>query len=143
VCPNRIALALTLAIIPASCVAQPIRVEDDQNGRALLEASMQKDTLERVHSQLKALNDIAADEINGTRLLVESLDYYIGEGLGVDRDELIVKSGRAAIDLLENKLHSPLACSEKYKRICMDEDTRNEDIEWLIEKIRQGQQSED
>jgi hypothetical protein len=76
---------------------------------------------------------------NSNQLLVELLDYYIGEGGGEILEELITKNGKKMLPLLSNKKLQPLHCLPKYESICVKSiGARNKDIDLMIDAIQKG-----
>ncbi len=76
-------------------------------------------------------------------LLVELLDYYLGEGPNELLAQLITEKGKKILPLLVAKRKKGLGCLPKYKSICMNKFTtglqiRNERIDELIDAIQNG-----
>jgi hypothetical protein len=70
--------------------------------------------------------------------LVDLLDYSIGAGAGELLDGYISKRGKVMLPLLQEKKKKPLECLPKYQAICADKETRDENIDELIDAIEKG-----
>ena len=84
------------------------------------------------------LYDLNDKSKNANSELVQLLDYYIGEGPSEILDELISAKGKVMLPLLLEKRKGPLNCLSKYKSLCLDKDTRDENLDMLIEAINKG-----
>jgi RHS repeat-associated protein len=75
---------------------------------------------------------------NSAQQLVQLLDYYIGEGPSEILDQMISEEGKKVLPLLLDKRKKPLECLSKYKTICIDKETRDENIDLLVNAIKEG-----
>jgi hypothetical protein len=75
---------------------------------------------------------------NRDYLLIELLDYYVGALGSVILDEFITERGKEMLPLLVAKKTQPIHCLEKYKRLCMNTEERNKDIDFLMDAIKRG-----
>jgi hypothetical protein len=92
-----------------------------------------------VHPQiLDALDDLDKKSKNANVCLVELLDYSIGAGAREVLYEYITMRGKVMLPLLREKKKKPLACLPKYKSLCSDRETRDDDLDELIDAIEKG-----
>lgn len=76
-------------------------------------------------------------EVNG--LLVDLLDYYLGEGAGEVLQDFITREGKGIESLLTQKRAAPLNCLHNYEMICRkDVQERNRQIDYMLDAINKG-----
>lgn len=142
---NNSAKRLLLPLISISllaCTSTKAKSYYDQYYFAVLNIAAEEPRKQTRGSDIaNGLSDINKKSKVADRLLIDLLDYYIGEGTGAIQEEYIRARGDESISLLLEKKKKPLECLPKYKSICMDKfpnglERRNERIDWIIDEIR-------
>jgi hypothetical protein len=92
---------------------------------------------EKVNRLFETIDALAKRGKAADGLLVELLDYYLGEGPGEDVATFVIGRGKLMVPILEKKKRQPLSCLAVYKSICRDSvENRNAAIDSLIDEIK-------
>jgi hypothetical protein len=111
----------------------------DKYLNTVLDLALSAKAKPEVHPQiLDALYNLNKKGKNLNVCLVALLDYYMGEGASEILSEYITEKGKVMLPLLYEKKKEPLGCLSKYKSICSDRETRDYDIDQLIDAIEKG-----
>jgi len=85
------------------------------------------------------LFDLRRSSKESNQLLVDLLDYYLGEAAGEVMQEFVTQEGSKIAPLLQEKRGMPLNCLAKYQAICRrDVASRNRQIDYMLDAIRKG-----
>jgi hypothetical protein len=131
-------ITLVVCLTSFSCAHGGQMVKYDQYFFGVLDESLNALRTREYHV-IDRLYMLKEKSENCDQLLVELLDYYIGEGGGEILAELITKNGKKMLPLLSNKKLQPLHCLPKYESICIKSiGARNKDIDLMIDAIQKG-----
>ena len=136
----RVSLVFSLLVFMGACSNASPPLTESIYGIEILEANKNDmDTMESFREQYENLGKLSKSN-NGLEYLVESIDYMLGEGIAMERDEMILAEEKKSLPFLENALRSKTSCiGDRYK--CSDPKYREFKLKQLIKFIQDGKKS--
>lgn len=120
------------------CASSADAVPTDKHYLAVLDAAL---VAQRggEYRAMDRLFDLRRGSKEPNRLLVDLLDYYLGEAAGEAMQEFLTQEGSKITPLLKEKREMPLNCLAKYQAVCRkDVASRNRQIDYMLDAIRKG-----
>src|ERR1700681_221260 len=109
-------ILIIICVLPTSYAIAKEKRHHDKYFDAVLDACSKG----KYSLVLDNIYDLKDKSRHADELIIELLDYYIGEGPSEVIEEIITKKGNEMLKLLVSKRKKPLQCIEKYKSVCLD-----------------------